>query len=587
MHALTQTTRNMALLLGSSLAVLPAIAGAPIALDFVPTDSDAVVVVPNFGEFLSDVNAVNALLGDDGQPMLYMMTAMVRGMPGIDLDGSAAGVLEFIHDAPNADEDMGEDFEDGNGFSAKGVVLVPVTDFAKFSNGHRFNNGLFEMPMGEDTFFFRRVSDGYAVIGDDADRVRSFDGTDGQLEANATMIGTSGNRIIAGNDLMVYFNFDAFADEIAQGQEEMENQGEMVRMMGGDDAAEGFDAFIEAVETMANDGSVFAVGVNFDLETGVSIDAGLQFTQGSTSASYLQNNGDAGKYFANVPNMDYFFATAFDFSGSGVQSLMNDYFDMATDLAGEQAIGLDLKALMSGVNGGVQVMGASDNIMGGLFTNTLYYIDADEPSEYIGAVRKAFEQADASEQLFASVDGESLEINGTDAFGYSVGVDMSGLDELAGGFGGPSPSMIMGMVFGADGGPSGYLANTGGGVVSTFSKDAQFFSAAVDAANGNNTLSTVSVLAQSSALLPDNRIFEGYLGADHLINTAGPMLMMFGILPEFEPVEPLAPIGMGVTADGGGVMLRAVFPMKTIQTIQGMIPEGIGEFADGDESVDF
>lgn len=572
MQVMTRTTRNLALLFGSGLATIPALAGTPVALDFVPTDSDAVLVIPQFGEFLSEVPAMNAVLGEDGMPMLNMIAAMIRGMPGIDLEGSAAGVLEITR--PNEHD-----------VSARGVVLVPVTDFAEFSKGHAFADGLFKMPMGETTLFFRQVSEGYAAVGDEADRVRDFDGAAGRLAANGALVGKAGGRMASGNDLFVYLNFDAFGDEIAKGQEQMESQGEMVRAMGGDEAGQGFDAFIEAAESMANDGSVLMMGLNFDDAVGMSFDIGVQFAEGSTTASYLQNDGDAGKYFSNVPAMDYFFANAFDLSGSGVQAMMKDYFAASGEMdAGVE--GFDWEKMLTGVNGGVQVVGASDNIMGGLLNNTLHFIDVDEPGVYMNVAREAFAGINGGAML-AAMDDQATSINDVDAYGFNVGADLSSFDELAGGFGAPSPTMILGLVFGPAGGPDGYFADVGGGVVSTFTKDAGFFASAVAAADGKGTLLSGSTLAQSSALLPDNRIYEGYFGAGAVMNTVGPMLMMFGILPEFEPIESMAPVGFGMTADGGGVMFRTVVPMQVLDVVSEMMPERVDEVADGEEDVSF
>ena len=73
-----------------ALCALPAVAGTPAALDRVPTDAQAVIVVPDLGDMLNDINAINAMLGDQGEPMINMVTAMIRGMPGINLEGSMA-----------------------------------------------------------------------------------------------------------------------------------------------------------------------------------------------------------------------------------------------------------------------------------------------------------------------------------------------------------------------------------------------------------------------------------------------------------------------------------------------------------------
>ncbi len=576
------TTRNtrqmMAFSLVSGLMALPALAGTPAALDHVPSDVQAVVVVPNFGALLDDVNTINTLLGDNGEEWVVMVTAMVRGWPGLNLDGSLAAVLEF---------EEGQD-------EPEGVVLLPVSDFGALTEGLKSKDAIFAMEMDGNTAYIRDAGSGFAVVGDDADLVRAYDASAGNLEAHAAKLGKAGGRVADGNDIFMYVNFEGFADEIAAGLEELEAEIEMVEMMGGAEAVAGFDAFMNVARTIANDGASFAMGLSFDPAMGVSFDAGLQFKDGSTSASYLQNAGNAGKYFNNAPAMDYFFASAFDLSGAGVQKLIGQYLEMANEFDSSgmtQQMGLD--TLMGDVKGGIQVMGASDNIMGGLFSNTMYYIEVEDADAYISATQQVYadmnqgmaELAQAGIEVDASMDAEPTEINGVEAYGYRFAMDMSqmgGADMM----GGPNPAMILGMIFGADGGPSGYMAKVGDGIVTTLSRDASFFSKVAQGAQGVDTMAGDASIAQTASMLPDNRIMETYIAADHLVNTAGPMLMMFGMIPEFEPLGALPPVGMACTADGGGVMFRTVVPIQTIGSIMEMVPQdAYGD--DGDDEMDF
>ncbi len=571
-----QSCQKIGLTLASGLITLPALAGTPAALDHVPTDAQAVVVIPNFGEMLNDINAVNTMMGDQGEPMVMMITSMVRGMPGLNLDGSVAGVLSFDEDM-EGEPDM--------------VFLLPVSDFDTFADGHKVVDGLHEMNMGEDSLFFRDAGGGYAVAGDQPGLVSSFNAAGGNLKSHAALLGKAGGRIADSNDVFVYVNFAGFQDQIDAGMEEMEAQGEMVEMMGGAEAAAGFDMMLGVMQDIVNDGASFSMGMNFDMGSGISYDLGMQFKDDSKTASYLQNAGNAGKYFNNVPAMDYFFASAFDMSGSGIQKLSTQYFDMIEQFDTTGMMGqMGVKSMMKDTLGGIQVMGASDNIMGGLFSKTLQYMEVADPDAFLGSVQEMYagmgedmaQLAEVGVEVTASMDTEPTKINGVDAYGYSFGMDMSGLGEMAGEMGGPNPAMIMGMIFGPDGGPSGYMAKAGQGVISTFSKDADFFTLANNAANGKNTMKGNASIAATSAMMPENRIMETYIAMDHLANTAGPMLMMFGVLPEFEPMDALPPLGMGMTADGGGVMLRTVLPMQTIGAIMEMVPaEMLEGAADG------
>ena len=261
-----------------ALIALPAFAGTPQALDHVPADAQAVVVVPALGELLNDINTINRILGDDGEPMINMVTAMVRGMPGINLDGSMAAVLSM--EEHQEEPDM--------------VFLIPVSDYEAFTNGQEGVNGVHEMPMGDQTMFLRNVGGGFAVMGEIAEDVREYNGEAGNLKSHAKALGRAGSRIADHNDVFFYVNISQFQDVIDAGLAEMEAQGDMIEMMGGAEAAQGFDQMLHAMNTIANDAMSFAAGMSFDQNAGVTFDFGLQFKDESSSSEYLNNNGNAG-----------------------------------------------------------------------------------------------------------------------------------------------------------------------------------------------------------------------------------------------------------------------------------------------------
>jgi hypothetical protein len=159
----------------------------------------------------------------------------------------------------------------------------------------------------------------------------------------------------------------------------------------------------------------------------------------------------------------------------------------------------------------------------------------------------------------------------------------------AGGMGGMmNPQMMMQMMFGPNLGPAGYIAEAGDGVVQTHSTDKFALARAVQAAKGKNALGSIELVQQSASMLQDNTVFEMYLGADHTLNTVGPMLMMFGVVPEFEQLPPHAPIAMGFTADGGGATMRTWVPMQVLGTIMELIPQDqMGASDQQDEEMDF
>jgi hypothetical protein len=249
--------------------------------------------------------------------------------------------------------------------------------------------------------------------------------------------------------------------------------------------------------------------------------------------------------------------------------------------------------LMTQLKGGIQVVGASDNIMGGLLNNTVYYADVENPEAYIDAMRDMTasmgdspELKEAGMAVDASVDAEPTEINGVKAYGFRMNMDMSQMNG-AGAMGAANPAMIMQMMFGGSG-PSGYIMQSGEhGLAATMSHSPAMIAKVAKAAKGEDTMGAVAALKQTASMLPDNRVMEMYIGADHLANTAGPMAMMFGLIPEFEPIASLPPLGMGLTADGGGMLFRTVVPMQTISKAMSVMEEMGAMQQDQDNQMDF
>lgn len=575
----TTSIRRSAVVGSIALLSLPALAGTPKAMTMVPSSADAVVVIPDLGELLNDMNVVNTMLGDMGAMEVTMMTSMVRGMPGLNLDGSAAVVVDV---SPDAFEEM------------DAVVLVPVSSFKDVTQGREAVNGMVELPMGGDSIYFRDLGDGYAAMSNDTDVLGAFAPASHTMDQAKAMLGTAGNRAANSNDVMVYINLDALRPMMNESVKEMEAQGEMIEMMAGPQAAQSFDSFIGMYKTAIKDGHAAVSGISFDVQKGFTFDLGMQFKEGSESASKFNNDGNAGAYFDRVPAMDFFYAQAFDLGGEGIQSMLSGYMDMVKGMdAGNVMQGMDIAGMMKNFQGGSMVMGTT-NIMGmtGLVSNTVMYTEGDDAGGALKTMRDMYSSlADMDAQgvsVQASFDDQPQDVNGIQAYAHSMSIDV---DQAAMGgaaaFGAPDPSMIMQMIYGPARGPSGYAAEAGNGLVYTFSQNPELLKSAVEAADGKNTMMSNKGIAMASSMLPDNRVMEAYVGIDHILNSVGPMLMMFGVVPEFEPIEGLTPVAFGATADGGGMMVRTVMPLETMKTIMDMIPaDAMGGGDDWDDDDD-
>lgn len=585
MHARKTSTHALA---ASAIAtfILPAIAGTPAALDRVPSDAPVVFGINNVRSFLADVDHINLMMGDQANAEMMMGIMMIRGMEGLNLDGSAAMVVH-----PDMDDDDDIDSETV-------IAIVPVADFAALTHGREAVNGLVKYPLPDSKDgYFRDIGDGFALFGDDADALKAFDASKGRMKANEALIGKAGQGIANDSDIFMYVNLAHMDQAIDQAREGMQEQRDMVGMMGGEQAQAGVDAFASMFESIVEDGQAFTTGINFDPTKGIAFDLGIQFKPMTQAASYLNNEGgNANQYLNHIPASEYFVAASMDFSGKGMQQLMQDFMNEAEkqDTAG-MLEGFNMLALAKNAKGGAQILGASNPMgMTGLLTNLYAYYESADNDAMINSMAQIYSSADNVDvegiSIDASFDEKGTDIEGTKAHAYNMRFSMDQQGMGAGGMGGMmNPQMMMQMMFGPNLGPAGYIAEAGDGVVQTHSTDKFALARAVQAAKGKNALGSIELVQQSASMLQDNTVFEMYLGADHTLNTVGPMLMMFGVVPEFEQLAPHAPIAMGFTADGGGATMRTWVPMQVLGTVMELIPQDQmgGGNQQADDEMDF
>ncbi len=589
MHPRIRSTALAASILTISALTLPALAGTPKAIDRIPTSAPVVFGIPNIGSLLSDLDQVNAMLGEGASPEAMMVGMMIRGMEGLDLDGSLAVAIY-------PDADGGNDIE-----AMQFYAVVPVSDFGAISQGREAKNGIVDYPLpNEQMGYLRDIGGGFALFGDDADELRVVDASNGRMDANNTLLGSSGQGIASGSDFFVYVNLGEMDDAMGMVTNAMEDQSEMVEMMGGEQAAMGVDMMTGMIESFADDGQSLIFGMNIDVTDGITFDAGMQFKSDSTAASYLMNKGsNASKYLNNIPGGDFFFASTMDFSGEGIESLFNDYMAMAKEMDETGMLeNMNLDSLIKDAKGGASVMGASNPMaMTGLLSTIVSYYESDNADSTVDTIAGMYSSMDNIAEgpltVTSTFDKVGKEINGSTAHAYGVQFDLD-MPQGGGGFGSMmSPEMIFQGVFGPNLGPAGNIGKAGNGVVQTMDMDEFTYARAVDAANGKDTLAQNSQIMRASQHLQGNTVFEFYLGADHLLNNVGPSLMMFGVLPEFEQLPAHAPIAMGFTADGGGVSARCWIPMEVIGTVMELMPSGAfddyedEEYGDDDDSMDF
>jgi hypothetical protein len=585
MRAFTPTLAVLTL----SASALTAIAGTPAALDRVPADADVVVGVSNLADFLTDMDQFNQLMGPNAQPEFMFVTAMVRGMPGVNLDGSAAIILDLPADPAAGGEPVV-------------VALIPVSDFAAFSQNRAADNGLVTLAFPDAEVFARDLGGGMAVISDNADAARAYDATKGKAKAHADRLGGAGNRLVDSSEVSILLNADSLRPYLDQAVVGMKQQGEMVAMMGGEQAAVGFNSFLTIATTAINDLAASAMGFSFN-EAGMNYDLALQFKPESKSSSYFAKGGKTTGLLNHLPAGPYMFAAALDTSSPAVAKLAEAVAAWKATLPAEMQnqMGMtmgqmslkDLNQLASGVS---FVMGSTPGLMGGgLFANTTQFIQTKEPGTYRQAMLSTLNatngQSTNGVTINTTVSPDAVTIDGVNLTSYAatIKVDPEAAAAMGGAMPGMDPTMIMQMVFGPTGGPAGYLAEVKGGVVQTMSQGPELTRRALTAAKSGEGLGADDRVKRIAGSLQDGRVAEIFIGVDEILNMVGPMAMMFGAIPEFQPVQAMDPIALGLTSDAGGFTGRVHIPSATFKAITALAPaQGMdaGE-EQGEEGFDF
>ncbi|MCC5823761.1 MAG: hypothetical protein LAT64_11745 [Phycisphaerales bacterium] len=570
------------------LAGLPAtaLAAPPQILDRVPANADVVIAVKQVNDFLADLDQINRLLGDDPNPQIVFATSMVRGMPGINLDGDAAFVITLPRE-------MHEDTEPTI------VALLPVSDFNALAQGREPQDGLVLLPLPDAQVYARDLGNGHAAISDNADAVRAFDAAAGRLAQHTARIGPAGGRVVSGSEVSIIANAESLRPMLLQGLEGAKEAGQMVVMMAGEEAAMGFNTFLTVANSVVRDLSAGVLGLTIT-EDGMTYDMAVQFTRNSESGTFFTRTGSTGGLLDRLPTQRFIVAAALDTSSPTIAKVAEAIEQWTATLPEEMRersgfAQMSLADLNKLTNGAAFVMGTPPGLMGGgIFTNTTQYLRAADPEAYRNAMLKALEEADGQAQegitVATNVNADAVTIDGTSLTSYTMTMKMD--PQAMGGMGampGMDPTMIMQMVFGPAGGPSGYIGLVEGGVVQTMSQAPDMTRRALAAAKNAQGLGQNERVKRAASRLQDNRIAELYISVDEILNTVGPTLMMFGLLPEFQPAGALDPIGLSLSTDAGGFSGRIYMPNATLKAITDMMPDappGMGQ-PGGNQGFDF
>lgn len=356
----------------------PALAAPPAVLDRVPGNAPVVIALRSMKAASEKVNKFAAAVGmpapeGDGNPVA--MAGKMLGTPGLNAEGSMAIAI-----VPGADGKvvMGEDAGD----DTTGVILIPVTDYAAFvkAMGGEKSDGVTNVDIDGRPGFIKDLTGGYAALTIVPGLLEKFDGKPGNAAAHAAMLGKNGAGIADSADVLIVANIAQMQDQLKEGVQQMKDQAEQMTAMMGEQGAgvgAGIGMAQKALETFSKDATCGVVGLSFS-DSGVTLDAGAQFREGTEGAKMFNAPGKAGGLMARVPNLPYYLAGAVDFSSPGMKSLIKG---MIKGEAGEAGSPVSFLSNIDKIGGFAGVLGASPNALmgGGLFVNTTTYVATTDP----------------------------------------------------------------------------------------------------------------------------------------------------------------------------------------------------------------
>lgn len=535
----------------AALAPLTARAEVPPALDRAPAGAPVVISIKNVSQFVDVIASFQSL----GIPMEGMdhVKQMLK-TPGLNADGSAAIVM------------IGGKDEDDSG----ALVIAPVTDFGAMVKalGGEAGSGIRQIKIEDQTLYCKDISGGFAAVAKDKAALDKFDGKAGNGPAYEKLMGAAGRASADGAHMAVIADIQGNADKIKAGVEELKTNLEMMAMMSGgkiDTAAIG-----QALDNIVKDGSAFVLGFR-KAETGMRVDATLQFKDGTESAGGLSSPGKAGALTGTIPNTPFLFAASIDTSSPAIRKIFVKMMEQQKAAGGDALAGLNPLKTIEKIDGASFVLGTPPSIMNGLLLNTAAFVKTSDPAGYVATLKSMISTLNGKEmdgisyQTTYEAGGGKAGDKAVDLWSLKMQVDDNN----------PAAEQVKQMqsvLFGM-GKLTGFIAPTANGVVVTYSKNSALLQQSLDAAGGTGGLNQDKGVRTISENLPADRAAEAFIGTKSILEVVTPFMGQFN----FQVPDDLPPIGLAVTTTGGGARFTAFMPQSVIETLAKLGKAASGE----------
>lgn len=529
-------------LVASALGLF-AIAGSAAALpeivDRVPSSAMLAVGVPSLENLEKDFGALGALIGAPvpGLDQLFAMAGLPGG--GIAKNGSAAIIVM----APGA-----------NGEPPKVLALVPASDYKTLVGnfGVTPSGQTDEAQIEGNAVFFKPLQGNFVVVGDDKAVIDAFTGAGGNGAAYKTLVGAEGDALASRSDLFIIVNMPVARPMLqARLTEAMDNA--MAQMPGAEAAPVETINFLR--DAALQDTRAAVMGLSID-NFGVGLDMALAFNEGSRFAKITSGKGAASGLTARLPSLPYLLALAADFSSPELAAFLGEIPLPAGEAA--DSFRTQIESLKK-LKGAAFLMGQSPaGPMAGLFNQAVSYQASANPAGVLSDFRASMQKAQDAKTASTKYAQGAADVAGQKVDTYEMRMIPSG---------DPSAAQAMMMMFGASGGPSGYIATLDDALVTTFSRSTPLMQSALAAAKNGGGLGADKLLAQVGEKMPADRVAEVYLSVHGVLTSVMPMFaMMFGPI-NVEIPENLPPVGLALAPRGGSLAASIYIPTPVIKTV--------------------
>jgi hypothetical protein len=540
--------------LGVAASALMVFAGSahalPSLMDRIPSDALVSIVIPNPTALEASFKKAATSMGlPAGSEMNLEALMQVIGIAdSVKADGPVGLAVKL----PVRDKDGNELPEDQQNV----VILVPVKDYAAFTKalGAEGDAEILTVNMGDGPAFARNIGDGYAALSKNKTFLTSFKGEKGQLAGHKARVSASADSVADRSDVVILVNVDTgrqvIMDGLKRSREEMENN---MAMMG--DGAPDMAPLNAMIDSFVEQSRSMVLGLKLD-DAGISADMVSTFIEASNFAKIAGSSGKSVELMGRLPKTDYLIAGALDVSSEPIRNFLTSL--PIPKQAGGDA--LQLADALKTMNGASFSLGFNPGgIMAGLLTRTVSFVSSPDPAAAVKQLQASMARMTEAKVANAKYTPAKTEVNGVKVDDFEIKMTANAEQ--------PGAAQAMMFMFGPNGGPAGYVAQTNGGYIQTYSRSSELMGQALAAKPGSSLITDDQVKLVSSKL-PEGRVAELYVGPKAIMNSITPVLTMFaGASPDYTPSDTIPPIGLAIAPGGGGLRATIFVPHASVRSI--------------------